>query len=88
MTKVSALVAATLVCGFSGFAMADGRAPTAEEKTSVENALKGHGFSTWGKVEFDDGKWEIDNAKHSDGKLYDVDLSKGELAVLKKELED
>lgn len=89
MTKLFPVIAATaMLAGFSGAALADGRAPTAEEQASIETALKGHGFSTWGKVEFDDGKWEVDNAKHADGKLYDVDLAKADLAILKKELEN
>jgi len=39
-------------------------------------------------VEFDDGKWEIDNAVGADGKFYDVDLSPKDLSVIKKELDN
>lgn len=89
MTKLfTTIAAAAMLAGMSGAVLADGRAPTAEEQASIETALKGQGFSAWGKVEFDDGKWEIDNAVHSDGKRYDVDLSKSDLAVLKKEIDD
>ncbi|MBR2536621.1 MAG: PepSY domain-containing protein [Hyphomicrobium sp.] len=82
-----AAAAAAILTASSAAVLADGRAPTAEEKATIETALKGQGFSTWGKIEFDDGKWEIDNAMHSDGKTYDVDLAKADLAVLKKELD-
>lgn len=88
MTSVFKAAAAVAMLAASATAgLADGRAPTSEEQASIENALKGQGFSAWGKVEFDDGKWEIDNAVHSDGKTYDVDLAKADLAVLKKELD-
>ncbi len=72
----------------AGIAMADGRAPTASESSAVEAALTKAGFSKWGKVEFDEGKWEIDDAVGTDGKRYDVDLSGTDLSVIKKELED
>ena len=84
--KTAAAIAALVL--FGNAAMADGRAPTAEERTSVENALKGHGFKNWGKIEFDDGKWEVDDAHHEDGKLYDLDLKKDDFSILKKELEN
>jgi hypothetical protein len=83
---VAAVLAAT--CFAAGFAMADGRPPTAEETTAVSAALTKAGFSKWGKVEFDDGKWEIDNAVGADGKLYDVDLSATDLSVIKKEIDN
>ena len=83
---------AVIVVAASGFAagnaLADGRAPTAEEAAAVGSALTKAGFSTWGKIEFDDGKWEIDNAVGADGKRYDVDLSANEYAVIKKEIDD
>lgn len=72
----------------AGVAFADGRAPTAEETTAVSAALTKAGFSKWGKVEFDDGKWEIDDAIHSDGKRYDVDLSAKDLSVIKQEIDN
>jgi hypothetical protein len=75
------------MCVAGGVALADGRAPTAEESTAVGAALTKAGFSKWGKVEFDEGKWEVDNAVGEDGKVYDVDLSANDLAVIKKEID-
>lgn len=86
--KYSAAVAITAMLIFTGPAIADGRAATEAEAAQVGEALKGAGFSSWGKVEFDDGKWEIDNAVHSDGKTYDVDLDPTKMSVLKKDLDD
>lgn len=51
-------------------------------------ALTKAGFTKWGKVEFDDGKWEIDNAVGADGKTYDVDLSATDMSVIKQEIDN
>jgi hypothetical protein len=64
----------------------DDRPPTAEERTKVEAALKAEGFTGWKEIEFDDNRWEIDDAIHSDGKVYDVYLRQ-DLTVAFKELD-
>jgi len=69
-------------------AQADDRAPTPEERTAVEAALKDLGFSTWTSIEMDDGRWEIDDATHADGKRYDVELDPKTLAVIKQKLDE
>lgn len=38
-------------------------------------------------MEFDDGKFEVDDAKCSDGKTYDLDFD-ASFKLIKKELED
>jgi len=81
----SAILASTAL--FAGVAFADGRPPTAEETTAVTAALTKAGFTKWGKVEFDDGKWEVDDAIGADGKKYDVDLSASDLSVLKQKID-
>ncbi len=89
MTPIKIAAALVVATAFAtGSAMADGRAPTSEEATAVGQALSKAGFSTWGKVEFDDGKWEIDNAVGADGKKYDVDLSANDLTVIKREIDN
>jgi hypothetical protein len=65
----------------------DDRPPTAEERTKIEAALKAEGFTAWKEIEFDDNRWEIDDATHTDGKVYDVYLRK-DLSVLFKEIDD
>ena len=82
----SAILASTAL--FAGVAFADGRPPTTEETTAVTAALTKAGFTKWGKVEFDDGKWEVDNAVGADGKTYDVDLSATDMSVIKQEIDN
>lgn len=88
--KIIASTAAALLAAatFAGSAIASERAPSAAEAAAIGDAMKSQGFSAWGKVELDDGKWEVDNAVHSDGRVYDVDLRVSDLGILKRELED
>jgi hypothetical protein len=69
-------------------AAADDRPPTAAERTKIEEALKVEGFTSWKDVEFDDNRWEIDDAVHTDGKVYDVYLSGKDMSVVFKTLND
>lgn len=62
------------------------RMPTAEEKTKIEAALKAAGFSKWEEIEFEEGdrEVEVDDAVHSDGKTYDLELDPKTFAVTGK----
>jgi hypothetical protein len=57
------------------------RAPTAEENAEIGNVLFSEGFSSWGKIEFDDGQWEVDNAIDQDGNKRDVTLDQAFMIV-------
>lgn len=63
-----------------------GRAVTDEERTKLEEALKAQGCSG-GKFEFDDGKFEVEDASCADGKKYELKFDQS-FALLKKEEED
>jgi hypothetical protein len=65
---------------------ADDRPVTAEEGAQLVAALQAEGC-TGGKMEFDDGKFEVDNAKCSDGRTYDIDFD-ASFKLLKRDLED
>ncbi len=64
------------------------RPPTPDERVKIEGALKDAGFSTWKSIEFDDGRWEIDDAIASDGRKYDLKLDRQSLAVVERDLDD
>lgn len=88
MTRIKIAAAILASSAFiAGVAFADGRPPTAEETSAISAALTKAGFSKWGKIEFDDGKWEVDDAIGTDGKKYEVDLSASDLSVIKKEID-
>lgn len=76
------LVAFVLMAG-DAFA---GRAVTDEERTRLVAAVAAQGCSG-GKMEFDDGKFEVDDAVCADGKKYDLDFDTS-FRLIKKKLED
>jgi hypothetical protein len=49
------------------------RPPTAEERTQIEQVLRDAGYITWEEIEFDDGLWEVDDAR-KDGDPREFDL--------------
>lgn len=82
---VLALGSAVAAAAVTTAAFAD-RAPTPGERAHVADILQANGFSTWKKIELDDdGKWEVDDAVHANGKVYDVDIRGG--VIVKKDPE-
>lgn len=60
------------------------RPPTDAERAAIEEALRGLGYTAWGKIEFeDDGVWEVDDAIDASGKGFELILTP-EFEVLEK----
>ncbi len=57
-------------------ASADDRPATPAERAHVANILRANGYTSWKKIEFDrdDRKFEVDDARHANGRVYDVDI--------------
>jgi len=68
----------------TGTAMAD-RPVTQEESERLLAALKEQGCSG-GKMEFDDGRFEVDDAACADGKTYDLEFDTS-FRLIRKKLE-
>ncbi len=88
MQKTIATLASVLLAGaLAGPALADDRPATAAERGAVTEVLRANGFTSWRKIEYDrdDRKFEVDNARHANGRVYDVDIRGGR--IIKKELE-
>jgi hypothetical protein len=79
------LLPAILLSLTAGSALAD-RAVTEDERAKLVAALQAAGCSG-GKMEFDDGKFEVDDSKCADGKTYDLDFD-ATFKLIKKKLED
>ena len=62
------------------------RPVTDEERTKLVSAVAAEGCSG-GKMEFDDGKYEVYDVKCSDGKTYDLKFDAA-FRLIKKELEN
>ena len=72
---------------FTGMAVAD-TPPNAQERATIEIALKNAGFTSWKEIELDDGRWEVDDAVHQDGGEYDLELDPNSYAIIKRERDD
>lgn len=66
-------------------AVAQTREPNAAERARVEEALRRHGFTEWGKIELDDDVWFIDEVIDAEGKEWEVELDAVDLRLLSKE---
>ncbi|HSF33854.1 MAG TPA: PepSY domain-containing protein [Candidatus Tectomicrobia bacterium] len=53
----------------------------------MEAALRAAGFRSWEEIEFDDGLWEIDDARADDGGKYDLKLDPNSLQIIHKEVD-
>ena len=79
------MASAVVVIAFSTVALA-GRPVTDAEKTKLLAAVAAQECSG-GKMEFDDGKFEVDNARCKDGKSYDLDFD-ATFKLISKKLEN
>lgn len=68
----------------TGAAIAD-RPVTQQESERLQEVLKEQGCSG-GEMEFDDGKFEVDDARCADGKTYDLEFDSS-FQLIKKRLE-
>lgn len=87
------LLAGALALGLAGIlaaapARANDRPVTPQEQTQIETSLRQAGFTRWGKVEFDDGRFEVDDAIAADGAKYDLELSSVDFTITKRERDD
>lgn len=67
---------------------ADERPVTAEELRQIEASLRQAGFTRWGEIEFDDGRFEVDDAIAADGAKYDLELSSVDFSIIKRDRDD
>jgi len=83
MRTFALAVALTLGCG--GTALAD-RPLTDQERAQLTAALQAQGCSD-GTMQFDDGKFEVDDARCADGKTYDLEFD-ASFKLIKKDKDD
>jgi hypothetical protein len=85
MRLLSKLIPISLMAAlfYSAPAVAD-RAPTPDERAKIEAVLKVSGFTSWEEIEFDDGYWEVDDARGADGVEYDLKLDPKSFEIVRK----
>lgn len=64
------------------------RPPSPEERRQIEEVLRQAGFTHWGEIAFDNGRFEVDDAVGPDGRKYDLKLSQVDFAIMSRELDD
>lgn len=70
-------------------AAADTERPTTpEEARQIDQSLRREGFVRWGEVTFEHGRFEVDDAVHTDGQTYDVKLSGVDFTIMEKKRDD
>lgn len=69
-------------------ALAD-RAPYEAERAAVERVLRDSGFVSWEEIELDDDgpKWEVDDARASDGRRYDLKIDTRSLRIVRQQVD-
>lgn len=78
---------ATAVLLFAGgAALADDRALNADESTKLAAAVTAEGCSG-GVMQFDYGRYEVDDAQCADGRRYDLDFDRA-FKLISKEVDD
>lgn len=78
-----------LALSLSSPAIADDRPPTAEERTSIENSLRDAGYVSWEEIEFDDGRWEVDDARRAgDNREFDLKLDPQTFEIVIEDVDD
>jgi len=85
---IYALTAATGFGLIAAPALATDRPPNAQERTAIEKVLRDQAFVSWEEIEFDDGLWEVDDARTADGKEYDLKLDPKTLRIVKRTLDN
>jgi hypothetical protein len=83
--RMLASIVAVAAALAGGTALAD-RPVTDQERAQLIAALQTLGCSG-GEMEFDDGKFEVDDARCSDGKTYDLDFDTS-FKLIKKDADD
>ncbi len=80
------LSALALGLALTGSAFAD-RAPTPDEQTKIEAALKKEGFTKWKSIEVESDEIEIEDAIDASGKQFDLELDPKTFAITKRKAE-
>lgn len=81
-------IAASIIAA-GALALAFGSTAEAGNRTGYSSAHHGHagvvrvlkvnGFVSWREIERDDGKWEVEDARHRNGGVYDLDIRRGRI---------
>jgi len=78
-TTIALIGAAALALSVTTAAQAGRNSAGAGGYSSVVDTLRANGFVSWREIERDDGKWEVEDARHRNGRVYDLDIRGGRI---------
>ena len=84
-TTITIFALFTMFFGICTAQADDDRPPTHRERAKIEKVLQSNGFTRWKGIEFDDGRWEVDDAMTADGHEFDLKLDPTTLEIVKRE---
>lgn len=66
-----------------------GDAPPPEVRARIETYLRAQGFTRWDEIASDDNGriWKVDDARHTDGKKYELKLNAQTLQEVERRLD-
>lgn len=59
--------------------------PNAQDRARVEQSLRRAGYERWDDIEFDDGYWEVDDARARQGGEYDLKIDPRTLRIVSRD---
>jgi Peptidase propeptide and YPEB domain len=83
-TLATMALVALVGAGIATPAYAD-REPTSEERARIMEVLRAAGYDSPEEIELDDDGWEVDDAKGSDGREYDLELDPDSLEIISRD---
>ncbi len=83
--KLAIELSAVLLLASMATAAYAGHNSTNSDRSSVASVLRANGFVAWEEIERDDGHWEVDNARHHSGRVYDLDIVGGRIVRRERE---
>lgn len=90
MPTKTRILAALTIATLPAVALADNdRQPTEDERSAIEAKLIEAGFDRWEEIEFDDGLWEVDDARKPGNTTdeWDLKLHPETLAIVSERLD-
>lgn len=69
-------------------AHAGDRPPTPEERRQIEQILHSEGFTRWGEIEYENGRFQVAEAVARDGQTYGLKLSQVDFSIVSRDPED
>ena len=86
LALVVAMLAASPLA--SSAAHAGDRLPTPEERRQIEQILHGEGFTRWGAIDYENGRFEVAGAVGRDGQTYGLKLNQVDFSIVARDRED